>query len=933
MPPGCFPVTLLPFQTYVRPMLIYCVLWHLIFVSFQPGIPMYRLLHLTLILLITVPMSVAQDPPPLLDRELFFGNPEYSGAQLSPDGSHLTFIRPHNGVMNIWIRETDASMDTARPLTADERPVFGYFWSNDGRYVLYVQDQGGDENFHVFRIDPTATPDAETGVPQSVNLTPVEGARAAIYSLPRNNPDIALVGLNDRDAAWHDLYEINIATGERTLLLLNDRQITSWLFDHDGVAHLASRSEMSTGGTEILSVADGVLGEVIYSCTVTESCGAMMLHPDGEHAYAITNHNRDLIEFILLDLETGEETFLERHPEGEVDFTSAVFSSVDDRLLVTYYIEDRLSLHFHDDDLAADFEFLRSELPDAQVLPGSRTDDERLMLVNVSSDVDPGSVYLFDRDARTVSHVYTSRPELPTEYLAEMQSIRYSARDGLEIPAYLTLPKSVSQENLPLIVWPHGGPWARDIWGYDSFAQFMANRGYAVFQPNFRGSTGYGKAFLDAGNAEWGTGYMQHDITDGIQHLVDQGIVDPARVGIGGISYGGYATLAGLSFTPDIYAAGASIVGPSNLITLLNSIPPYWEAMRLLLYERMGDPNDPEGRELLESQSPFFNADHIQAPLLVVQGANDPRVIQYESDQIVVAVRDRGGDVEYLVAPDEGHGFRDETNNMAMIVALENFFGEYLGGRVQEDVADHVAQRLVDLTVDPATVELREETDTSDLQPASFDGTQIEAVSLRYQSVMEVMGQRLEMEQTSVAEEVDYDGRAAWRLVSNAMMMGQAISDTSFVDRETLRPFARTLYQGPQQVDIVYGENDIQLAIAGMGEMNASFEGEIATDGVAFDVGLGTLPLADDFAATIEMLDMMSGVTMLYVLRVTGSEEIEVPAGTFDTWVVELQPADGSAPRVMHVAKAEPQLTVRTSIPLPPQAGGGTMTSELLSVE
>lgn len=669
---------------------------------------MYRLLLLALALVLSVPAANSQELPPLLDRELFFGNPEYTGAQLSPDGRYLTFIRPNNGVMNIWIRETDARMESARPLTADERPVFGHNWTPDSRYILYVQDRGGDENFHVFRIDPTAAPDIDTGVPEAVNLTPADGTRALIYSLPLNRPDIALVGLNDRDAAWHDLYEINLTSGERTLLVENDRQISSWLFDHNGIAHLASRTELSTGDAEILTVNNGEFGNIIYSCTATESCGAIRLHPDGGSAYLVTNRDRNFSELVLLDLESREETLVERDSEGVVDFGSAVFSSVDDRLLATYYTRDRVRLVYHDEELAADFEFLRTQLPEVQILLGSRTRDERLMLVNVSSDVNPGSVHIFDRDAREIAHVYTSRPEVPVEHLAEMQAIRYTARDGLEIPGYLTLPQGVAPENLPLIVWPHGGPWARDVWGYHSYAQFFANRGYAVFRPNFRGSTGYGKDFLDAGNGEWGTGYMQHDITDGIQYLVDQGIVDPGRVGIGGISYGGYATLAGLAFTPEIYAAGASIVGPSNLVTLLNSVPPYWESFRRELYLRVADPNDPEGRALLESQSPFYQADNIQAPLLVVQGANDPRVVQYESDQIVVAVRDRGGQVEYLVASDEGHGFRDETNNMAMIVALENFFEEHLGGRVQEDVPDHVAQRLADLTVDPATVELRD---------------------------------------------------------------------------------------------------------------------------------------------------------------------------------------------------------------------------------
>ena len=277
--------------------------------------------------------------------------------------------------------------------------------------------------------------------------------------------------------------------------------------------------------------------------------------------------------------------------------------------------------------------------------------------------------------------LYTSRPELPVEHMANMQAVRYTARDGLEIPAYLTLPKGVEPTNLPVVIFPHGGPWARDEYGYSSFAQFLANRGYAVLQPNFRGSTGYGKAFLNAGNKQWGTGAMQHDITDGVQYLIDEGIADPERVAIMGGSYGGYATLAGVTFTPDLYAAAVDIVGPSNLITLLESIPPYWEAGRVIFHERMGDPTTEAGRAQLEAQSPLNFADRITTPLLVIQGANDPRVKQREADQIVVALRDRDYPVEYLVAPDEGHGFRGEENRMAMMVSIEDFLAEHLGGR------------------------------------------------------------------------------------------------------------------------------------------------------------------------------------------------------------------------------------------------------------
>jgi dipeptidyl aminopeptidase/acylaminoacyl peptidase len=880
-------------------------------------------------------MAAAQDGlPPLLDRELFFGNPEYAAGQISPNGQYISFTRPHDGVMNVWVKAFGAELAEARPITADARPVMGYFWTPDSRYVLYVQDRGGDENFHVFRIDPRAEPEADTGVPPAVNLTPIDGVRTVIYALPRNAPGIALIGLNHRDRAWHDLYRLDISSGERQRLVLNDRQITSWLIDADGVAHAATRTDLATGATQILRVVDGKLGEAIYSCSVTETCRPIHVQPGSGSAYTITNSgDRDLIELVRLDLQTGRTTFVERDPQGRVDFAGAIFSNVDDRLLATVYIDDRIRLEFRDAALEADFAFARARLPEGNVLPGSGTLDERVMLVSASSDRDPGSVYIFDRDARTIERLFRDRPELPTEHLAEMRAVRYTARDGLEIPAYLTLPRGVEPRNLPVIVFPHGGPWARDVWFYNPYVQFFANRGYAVLQPNFRGSTGFGKAFLDAGNRQWGTGYMQHDITDGVLWLIEQGIADPARVGIAGISYGGYAALAGLAFTPELYAAGVSIVGPSNIITLLNSIPPYWEAVRRMFHERIGDPTTPEGRQQLIEQSPLFSADRIVAPLLVVQGANDPRVVQHESDQIVVALRERDFPVQYIVAPDEGHGFRDELNRLAYITAMEHFLAEHLGGRAQQDVRAEIRERLAAITVDPATVVLAEPEDLAALPDAAFAGEALVPMAATYDIRMSVMGQEMEFTQVSTTERAEFAGQPAWRFTSSGALMGMALADTVYAHPQTLAPKARRVAQGPQRVTIDYGQGTVSASVGQMGTTEAAFEGVIAVDGPAFDFGLGTLPLATGYRTRVQLFDLLQGHVRAYVLEVVGEETVTVPAGSFRAHVVELRPADGSARRTVHVAVESPRLVVRQVIPLPAQMGGGTATAELVAVE
>ncbi len=327
----------------------------------------------------------------------------------------------------------------------------------------------------------------------------------------------------------------------------------------------------------------------------------------------------------------------------------------------------------------------------------------RFWIIRAFSDTNPGEEYLFDRKTGQFTFLYRPLPKVPVKELAAMQVIRYASSDGLEIPAYLTLPKGADPKNLPLVVFPHGGPQARDYWGFNIIHQFLANRGYAVLSPNFRGSTGFGKQFLNAGNKQWGL-KMQDDLTWGVKYLVAQGIADPKRVGIMGGSYGGYAALAGLAFTPKVYAAGVSLEGPSNLVTLLNSIPPYWESIRKKIYESVGDPTTPEGKAQLQRQSPLYSAGKMKAPLLVAQGANDPRVTKAESDQIVIALREQGLPVEYLVAPNEGHGFAHPVNNLARLATTEKFLSRHLGGRCQESMPNEVAKRLGEMRVDVKTV-------------------------------------------------------------------------------------------------------------------------------------------------------------------------------------------------------------------------------------
>ncbi|MCK9995860.1 MAG: S9 family peptidase [Candidatus Krumholzibacteria bacterium] len=647
----------------------------------------------------------AAEPAPLIDRELFFGDPEISASQLSPDGKWMSFIKPYNGARNIWIKAADEPFDTARPVTADERPVPGYFWSRDSRYVLYVQDKDGDENFHVWAVDPAGEVGPDD-VPAARNLTPVDGVRTRIYSVPKNAPDVILVGMNDRDPSFHDIYKVDIATGERVLVKQNDEGVGYWIFDLEGELRLAYR-QLPDGGIELLRVdMEGL--EQILTCTYEEDISPIGFHKDRLHFYLSTNKGeRDLGELMIMDVESGEITLVEKDPENEVDFGNAVFHPDTDELIATTYVGDRVRVYPQTDEAKKMWANLKKALPEGEIGVNSMSRDMGRMLVSVSSDVDPGSVYLFDAASGKAELQYRSRPELPTGDLAHMKPVSFEARDGMKIHGYLTLPKGLGESNLPVVMYIHGGPWARDYWGYEPYAQFLANRGYAVMQVNYRSSTGYGKNYTNAGNREWGTGSMQHDVTDAVKWLIAEGIADPTRVGIFGGSYGGYATLAGVTFTPDLYACGVPYVGPSNLITLIESFPEYWKPfLEGSWYKRVGNPEVEADRADLIARSPLFSCDQIKAPLLVVHGANDPRVKQHESDQIVVALRQKEKAVEYVVAPDEGHGFRAPENRKALAVAMERFLAKHLDGRVQEDVLPETQKRLDEITVDVSTVEV-----------------------------------------------------------------------------------------------------------------------------------------------------------------------------------------------------------------------------------
>jgi dipeptidyl aminopeptidase/acylaminoacyl peptidase len=859
--------------------------------------------------------------PPLIDRELFFGDPEIAAARLSPDGRFIAFLKPFKGTRNIWVKGLDEAFDKARPITAEtRRPVPAYFWSRDGKFILFIQDQGGDENFNVYAVDPSAPAASGSDVPAARNITDLKGIRAAIYAVPKSDPDALYVGLNDRDKAWHDLYKVRISTGERTLLRRNSERLSGWAFDTADKLRLAVRSA-ENGDTEILRVDDSGFTK-IYDCTVFESCDPVHFHKDGKRVYMVTNKGTNFTRLTLVDVESKKEDVVESDPRNRVDLQNAVFSEKTDDLVATVYLDDKRRIFFKNAPLEADYNLLKQKLPGREIGFGSSTRDERFFMVGANSDVNPGETYLFDRQTKKLTLQYRIREKLPRESLAPMMPIRYPSSDGLEIPAYLTLPKGVEPKALPLVVVPHGGPWGRDAWGYDPLAQFFANRGYAVLQPNFRASTGYGKRFLDAGNKQWGD-KMQDDITWGVKHLVADGTADPKRVGIFGGSYGGYAALAGVAFTPDLYAAGVSLFGPSNLITLLNAIPPYWEAGRKMFEERMGNPKTPEGRAQLERQSPLNAAARIKTPLLVIQGANDARVNKAESEQIVVALRDRGFPVEYVLAPDEGHGFARPVNNMATFFEAEKFLAKHLGGRYQETATPEVVERLKVLRVDPKTVELPKAIATSSGAPKPL--RDLRAGSASYRIKAELGGQKLELSQTS---EVKEDG-GAWVVTETTKTPAGEAVDRVVLEKGTLVVRKRSVTQGPISIefDVKDGKAVGEMKMGAQGRpISADLGGDLFADGPGTSLTIAALPLADGYTTTFRNFDVQTQQSRAVQLSVVGSEQATVPAGTFDTFKVELTSTNGQKSTAW-VAK-DARVTVKAAI-TSPQMNGAVLTVEL----
>lgn len=614
----------------------------------------------------------AGSPPPLIPREALFGNPVKAGPQISPDGKHLAYIAPSDkGVLNVWVR-TIGKTDDAQVTNDTLRGVRNYFWAPDSQRLLYLQDIGGDENWHVYSVD------LQTKVVR--DLTPFQGIRAQNVNLDKDHPNQMLIGLNLRDRRVFDMYRVDLTTGAIVPDTQNPGDVVAWTTDAAFVIRGALATNPADQST-ILRVRDSqdAPWRTLLTWPFGEEGGPVAFTLDGKFMYITTTLGSDTSRLVKIDLATGQEVeTLANNPKSDI---AGVVVHPDTRKVqaVGFYYQT-LEWKILDPSIQADVDTL-SKLQRGEFGVTSRDRADKTWIVSYQRDDGPVAYYTYDRTSKKADLMFVNQPELEKHTLATMKPVVIKARDGLDLVAYLTLPPGVEPKNLPLVLNVHGGPWARDTWGYDPEAQWFANRGYATIQVNFRGSSGLGKGFLNAGNGQWGVGTMQHDLSDTVQWAVAQGIADPKKVCIYGGSYGGYATLAGLVFTPELYACGVDIVGPSNIKTLFQSIPPYWAPIKYQFVRRVGDVENDEA--LNKKISPLFHVSKIKVPLIIAQGANDPRVNIRESDQMVEAMRAKGLPVTYVVYTDEGHGFARPNNRLDFYGRVEEFLAKYLGGRAE----------------------------------------------------------------------------------------------------------------------------------------------------------------------------------------------------------------------------------------------------------
>ncbi|HEY9157057.1 S9 family peptidase [Candidatus Binatus sp.] len=635
---------------------------------------------------ISPPASFAQSPP-LIPRDTLLGNPERANPHIAPDGKRLAWLAPdEHEILQVWVRTV--GQHDARVVTADKRRgIQSYGWAFDSKTILYAQDAAGDENFHLFAVDLDSH--------NIRDLTPWEGVRSGVVASSPKFPGRILVALNLRNRKLMDVYRIDLRTGAVELDTQNPGDVAGWLADDDLIVRAATVTTPD-GGTE-LRIRDSAAGpwRTLMKAAMEDNLAALDLSLDGQSIFLSSSIGTDTARLVRHEIASGMETVVAH--SDDADLSDAMIQPTRHVVQAAAFDPGRMHWTVVDPSVQADFDAI------AKITTGDFTVVDRDLadhtwLVSFVSDRAPARYYSWDRAARKATFLFSTQPKLDDAPLAAMKPVEFAARDGMKINGYLTLPVGAPPKNLPLVLAVHGGPWARDSWGFNPYIQLLANRGYAVLQINFRGSTGFGKKYLHAGDRQWGL-KMQSDLSDGVKWAVDQAIADPKRVAIFGGSYGGYAALAGAAFTPELYRCAVDECGPSNLFTLLESFPPYWEVARSLFFTRVGNPGDPKDKELLTAASPLFSADKIKIPMLIGQGANDPRVKQAEAEQIVDAIARHHGSAAYVLYADEGHGFVRPENRLDFTARMEKFLADNLGGRYEPMKGDSIPGATAKLRV------------------------------------------------------------------------------------------------------------------------------------------------------------------------------------------------------------------------------------------
>jgi dipeptidyl aminopeptidase/acylaminoacyl peptidase len=608
---------------------------------------------------------------PLIPREVLFGNPERATPQISPNGKLMAYLAPKDGVLNVWVGTVGAK--DYRPVTHDtDRGVRVYFWAHDSHHILYLQDVGGDENWRLFSVDLETSEEAD--------LTPFDNVQVQIIHHDKRHPGEMLIAMNKEDERLHDVYHLDLASRKLELVAKNPGNVANWVVDADMVVRGAMASTPEGGFDLLIRESSDSAWKYVISWDADDALnsGPIGFTLDGKSVYLLDSREGNTATLMRLELDSDKSEQLAADPEYDVSDVTIHPDTYEVQMVS--FVKSRVEHQILDPEITRDVEMIR-ELNPGDFGVYNRTHADDIWLVGFTQDQRPFSYFAYDRRKAEGTFLFYNRPDLAQYILAAMEPISFQARDGRTIHGYLHTPPESDRRGLPMVLNVHGGPWHRDIWGYDPESQWLANRGYAVLQVNFRGSTGFGKDFLNAGDKEWG-GKMHDDLVDGVEWAVENGIADPGRVAIYGGSYGGYAALVGATFTPDVFRCAVDIVGPSSLLTFIETIPAYWSTYLAMLHRRVGNPETESG--FLRSRSPLFAVDQIKIPMLIAQGANDPRVKQSESEQIVAAMEEKGIDHEYLLFPDEGHGFAKPENRLRFYAAAERFLAKHLGGRFEE---------------------------------------------------------------------------------------------------------------------------------------------------------------------------------------------------------------------------------------------------------